>query len=99
MYNFAADFLKEREVIAQEIMPVLREFCEHQGVEMELIDMGTKKDDIINMATQFSDLDKCQRESLGPFYVVCHEITVFIFKLISLQHLNYIFTLRAIHLK
>ncbi|KAL5479631.1 hypothetical protein EMCRGX_G023180 [Ephydatia muelleri] len=68
------DFVHERNRLAKDVFPVLQSYCQHKGLEFQVIDMrwGVRDENISLHLTSdvcIQEIRNCQRLSLGPSFL------------------------------
>ncbi|CAH1266022.1 NWD1 [Branchiostoma lanceolatum] len=74
MSSTFADMAKERNILLQKAYPELREFCQKQGLDFQVMDMrwGVRDEvvaDHMTCALCLMEIDTCKRLSVGPNFV------------------------------
>ncbi|XP_019626085.1 PREDICTED: NACHT domain- and WD repeat-containing protein 1-like [Branchiostoma belcheri] len=74
VYTFPTDMAKERNILLQKAYPELREFCQKQGLDFQVMDMrwGVRDEvvaDHMTCALCLMEIDTCKRLSVGPNFV------------------------------
>ena len=75
LFHFVSDFVHERNRLAKDVFPVLQSYCQHKGLEFQVIDMrwGVRDENISLHLTSdvcIQEIRNCQRLSLGPSFLV-----------------------------
>jgi hypothetical protein len=72
-----ADMEVEKRYLSDHAYPELREHCQRHGLDFQVVDIpiDTDLDNQMQFQYKMAQLQKCQDESIGPFFVVSTSVT------------------------
>ena len=75
LFQSISDFIHERNKLAEEVFPHLKNYCSSKGLDFQVIDMRWGVSDMNVSLHQTSEvclneIEQCHRMSLGPAFIV-----------------------------